>query len=52
MDPQVVALKEDCLEDGYGASRTLEGDLSPTISGMRTSRGLHLSPNTCIEKLE
>ena len=51
MDPQVVALKEDCLEDGYGASQTREGDLCSTISGMRkTSRGLHLFPN--IEKLE
>ena len=50
MDPQVVALKEDCLGDGYGASQTREGDLCSLISGMTTSRGLHLSPNT--ENLE
>ena len=50
MDPQVVDLREDSLEDGYSASQTREGDLSSTISGMRTSRGLHLSPN--IQKLE
>ena len=50
MDPQVVALKEDCLGDGYGASQTGEGDLCSTISGTRTSRGLHRSPN--IETLE
>ena len=50
MDPQVVALTEDCLEDGYGACQTREGDLCSTISGMRTSHGLHLSLN--IEKLE
>ena len=50
MDCQVVALKEDCLEDSYGASQTQEGDLCSTISGMRTSCGHHLSPN--IEKLE
>ena len=43
MDPQAVAPKEDCLE-----SQTPEGDLCSTISGMRTSRGFHLSPN--IEK--
>ena len=31
MDCQVVALKEDCLEDSYGASQTQEGDLCSTI---------------------
>ena len=50
MDLQVVALKEDYLEDGYGASRTREGYLCSTISGMRTSRGLRLCPN--IDKFE
>ena len=45
MDPQVVARKEDCLEDSYGASQAREGDMCSIISGMRISRGLHLSPN-------
>ena len=31
MDHEVIALKEDCLEGGYGASQTREGDLCSTI---------------------